>query len=141
MPVLRRHALSLVAVAILALWIALYTFADPRTHLGAFYGNAIADWSGSVAVILLTKFLYERGSTESRRPPARQRGLRRLLTDHSLSIVLVVTGAGWAALYAAGDPTSKWGQVLGNIVSEWLQMLGLVLLTKRFVELGSKESR
>jgi hypothetical protein len=35
---------------------------------------------------------------------------------------------------------SKWGQVVGNIVSEWLQMGGLVFLTKRLIERGSKES-
>jgi hypothetical protein len=39
------------------------------------------------------------------------------------------------------DATSKWGQVVGNIVSEWLQTLGLVLMTKIFIERGSKESR
>jgi hypothetical protein len=37
------------------------------------------------------------------------------------------------------DPNSKWGQVVGNIVSEWTQILGLVLLTKRLMERGSKE--
>jgi hypothetical protein len=29
--------------------------------------------------------------------------------------------------------------VVGNIVSEWTQILGLVLLTKRLTEVGSKE--
>jgi hypothetical protein len=29
---------------------------------------------------------------------------------------------------------------VGNIVSEWTQILGLVLLTKRLMESGSKES-
>ncbi len=36
---------------------------------------------------------------------------------------------------------SKWGQVVGNIVSEWVQMAGLVFLAKRLIEIGSKESR
>jgi hypothetical protein len=36
------------------------------------------------------------------------------------------------------DPNGKWGQVLGNIVSEWTQILGLVLMTKRLIEIGSK---
>ena len=36
---------------------------------------------------------------------------------------------------------SKWGQVVGNIVSEWTQVLGLVLLTKRLIERHSKESK
>jgi hypothetical protein len=39
------------------------------------------------------------------------------------------------------DAQGKWGEVVGNIVSEWTQVLGLVLLTKRLVEAGSKESR
>lgn len=38
------------------------------------------------------------------------------------------------ALYASMESEAKWGQVLGNIVSEWTQIFGLVLLTKRLVE-------
>jgi hypothetical protein len=37
------------------------------------------------------------------------------------------------------DPESKWGQVVGNLVSEWTQMAGLVFLTKKLMEVGSKE--
>jgi hypothetical protein len=37
------------------------------------------------------------------------------------------------------EPNSKWGQVVGNIVSEWRRILGLVLTTKRWMEVGSKE--
>ena len=140
MPFLKRHGLSLIVLGILALWIVLYAVSNQNTHTGAFFGNAIADWSGSAAVIVLTKFLYERRSTESKKPPPERKGWRRLLYDHSLSLVLIVTGIGWAVLYAHQDANSKWGQVTGNIVSEWVQMLGLVILTKRFVEIGSKES-
>jgi hypothetical protein len=32
-------------------------------------------------------------------------------------------------------------KLIGKIVSEWVQMGGLVFLTKRLVEKGSKESR
>ena len=32
------------------------------------------------------------------------------------------------------------GQVVGNIVSEWTQILGLVLMTKILMERHSKES-
>jgi hypothetical protein len=39
------------------------------------------------------------------------------------------------------NPNSRWGQVVGNIVSEWTQILGLVLLTKRLLETGSKETK
>jgi len=137
----KRHSLSLIVVGVLAVWIVLYWYANPSTHLGAFYGNAIADWSGSAAVVVLTKFLYERGSAESKKTTGKATTLRTFARVHSLSIVLIVTGVGWAILYAHQDPTSKWGQVVGNVTSEWVQMLGLVLLTKRFVEIGSKESR
>jgi hypothetical protein len=50
-----------------------------------------------------------------------------------------MTGAGWVVAFKGMDPTSKWGQVVGNIVSEWTQILGLVLMTKRLIEVGSKE--
>jgi hypothetical protein len=62
------------------------------------------------------------------------------LRDHSLSIFLLITGVGWVALYSAIDSEAKWGQVVGNIVSEWTQIFGLVLLTKRLIERHSKES-
>ena len=38
------------------------------------------------------------------------------------------------------DPGSRWGQVVGNVLSEWLQVLGLVLMTKKLFERGSEES-
>jgi hypothetical protein len=38
------------------------------------------------------------------------------------------------------DTNSRWGQVVGNIVSEWTQILGLVWMTKILMEVGSKES-
>jgi hypothetical protein len=44
-------------------------------------------------------------------------------------------------LFAHSDSESKWGQVAGNIVSEWTQIIGTVLLTKRLIEIGSKESK
>jgi hypothetical protein len=138
---LGRHSLSLVAVAILSLWIVLYSRADEKTHVGAFFGNAIADWTGLVVMVIATKYLYERGSKESKHP----RGLlpkrwEKALRDHSLTVFLVITGALWIALYAHLDSEAKWGQVVGNIVSEWTQILGLVLMTKKLMEAGSKES-
>ncbi len=39
------------------------------------------------------------------------------------------------------DPESKWGTVVSNLVSEWSQQIGLVLLTKKLIERGSKESK
>ena len=139
---LGRHSLSIVAIALLLVWIIGYRMLDPKTHLGSFFGNAIADWSDSVVIILGTKFLIEVGSAESR--PARGHKKNRwldLLWRHSLLIVIAVTGIGWLLLYLHMSSESKWGQVVGNIVSEWLPMGGLVFLTKSLVERGSKESR
>jgi hypothetical protein len=139
---LREHSLSIASIGLLALWIVLYIVSDPQAHLGEFYGNAIADWSGSVIIILGTKFLLESGSAESR--PVRghfRNRLREFVHRHSLLIFLGVTGLGWALLYARMDPHSRWGEVVGNLVSEWVQMGGLVFFTKRLVEKGSKESR
>src|SRR6266702_1847916 len=67
-PWWRRHSLSLVAGAILLLWIVLYTLSSPETHAGSFFGNAIADWTGLVVMVLATKHLYEKGSAESKQP-------------------------------------------------------------------------
>ena len=137
---LREHSLSIVSIAILLLWICLYIFSDPSTHLGSFFGNAIADWSGVVVTVLATKFLYEKDSKESRKPPkdCDERPWGKI-QKHSLSIFLVVTGACWVALYIHMNSEAKWGQVVGNIVSEWTQTFGMVLLTKRLIERHSKE--
>lgn len=138
----REHSLSIVSIALLGLWIVAYSLADPKTHLGAFFGNAVADWSGSVIIILGTKFLLEKDSAESRRVgrPLKNPVLD-FLYEHSLLLFLFVTGIGWAILYSRMNSESKWGQVAGNIVSEWVQMGGLVFLTKKLIERGSKESR
>lgn len=139
---LREHSLSLVSIILLAVWVIGYRMLDPKTHLGSFFGNAVADWSGSVVIILGTKFLYEIGSAESR-PVSRRKKNRWLefLQCHSLLIFLGVTGVGWLLLYLRMNPEDKWGQVVGNLLSEWGQMAGLVFMTKRLVERGSKESK
>ena len=138
----QEHSLSIVSVSLLVVWIVAYRLSDPATHLGAFFGNAIADWSGSVVIILGTKFLYEVGSAESRPVRGKKANpLLELLYEHSLLIFLAITGIGWLFLYLRMGAQDKWGQVVGNIVSEWLQMAGLVYLTKSLIERGSKESR
>jgi prolipoprotein diacylglyceryltransferase len=139
---LHEHSLSIAAVVILIVWIGLYTVSSPGTHWGSFFGNAIADWSGVVVMVFATKYLYERGSAESRRPPKTFLGpvWEQRLRDHSLSIFLVITGIGWIVLYVSMNSEARWGQVVGNIVSEWTQIFGLVLLTKRLIERRSKES-
>ena len=138
-PWFARHSLSLVAATLLILWFLGYSWLDPKSHLGAFCGNAVADWSGSLMIILGTKFFYEIGSSESR--PVRGRSRNRaweLLREHSLLIFIGITGIVWTWLFLRMNPDSKWGQVVGNLVSEWGQMAGLVFLTKRLVEVGSK---
>jgi len=140
---LKYHGLSLTAIGILLLWVALYFNADPKTHRGSFFGNAIADWSGVVVTVIATKYFYEIGSPESRQPRRHhvRNRLSEALRNHSLTIFLGLTGAAWTLLYLRMDSEGKWGQVVGNIVSEWTQLLGLVLLTKRLIEEKSKESK
>ena len=139
---LHKHSLSIATALVLATWIVLYTRSNPASHLGSFFGNAIADWTGLLVTVLATKYFYEIGSAESRTPPHRLlKPLVKLMTQHSLTIFLFVTGAGWIWLFASSDPTSKWGQVVGNIVSEWTQIIGMVVLTKSLLESHSKESR
>jgi hypothetical protein len=136
---LREHSLSLVLAAVVGTWFVLYLRADPRTHTGAFFGNALADWLGSFVFVIATKYLYEIGSKESRTPPTRWH-LRfgAFLVKHSLSIALAVTGLGWLAAFARSDVDSKSGEVLGNVASEWSQILGLVIITKYAREKNAK---
>jgi hypothetical protein len=137
-----RHGLTIVTGSILLLWIVLYSVSDQKRHIGSFFGNAIADWTGVVVMVLATKHMYERGSEESKEPPKQLRHrMLHVLREHSLTVFLLLTGVGWVLLYAHADSESKWGQVAGNIVSEWTQIIGTVLLTKKLVEIGSKESK
>jgi hypothetical protein len=138
---LKKHSLSLTALGIVVLLIALYSRSSPSTHWGSFFGNAIADWSGVLVTVLMTKHLYEKGSAESKRPKSKVLSATlEFLYEHSLTLFLLITGLGWVLAFRAMDPNSKWGQVVGNIVSEWTQILGLVVMTKRLMEIGSKES-
>jgi hypothetical protein len=135
-----NHALSVTAFIVVASLIALYTRSNPNTHLGSFFGNAIADWTGTLVTILMTKHLYEKGSAESKKPRGKWHSMvLEFLREHSLALFLLITGIGWVLAFRAMDPNSKWGQVVGNIVSEWTQIFGLVLLTKKMMEIGSKE--
>jgi hypothetical protein len=138
---LGRHSLSLATAAILMLWLALYTQSSPASHGGSFFGNAIADWTGVLVTVIATKYFYEIGSAESRQPRRVRNRFRWLLREHSLTIFLVITGLGWTLFYLRVNPEGKWGQVVGNIVSEWTQQLGMVLLTKKLIEDKSKESK
>jgi hypothetical protein len=136
---LRKHSLSLAALGVVVLLLALYRGSNPATHIGSFFGNAIADWTGVFVTVVMTKYLYEKGSAESKQPKGKVPSAAvEFLREHSLTLVLVITGIGWVLAFRAMDPGSKWGQVVGNIVSEWTQILGLVLMTKRLMEAGSK---
>jgi hypothetical protein len=93
--------------------------------------------------ILATKWFFEKGSTESRQPKRKHTdgNLHALMHEHSLTIFLLLTGIGWVILFTRVDPEAKWGTVISNIVSEWSQQIGLVLLSKKLIERGSKESK
>jgi hypothetical protein len=138
---LHEHSLSIASVSVLVFWVVMYVRFDPSTHWGSFFGNAIADWSGVVVTVIATKYFYELGSAESRTPPKEilPRALSIML-KHSLSIFLILTGIGWIVLFIHMNPQARWGQVVGNIVSEWTQILGMVILTKHLIEKHSKES-
>ncbi|HKB10495.1 MAG TPA: hypothetical protein VKD69_07570 [Vicinamibacterales bacterium] len=137
----RRDGLGITVVVILVGWLLLYLRLDPRTHWGAFFGNATADWLGTLVIVMATKYFFEIGSAESRPPQPKSRSaLTQFLVDHSLTIVLVATGALWIAAYVRLDADGKAEQVVGNIVSEWTQLLGLVVITKYLREAQSKES-
>ena len=139
---LHAHSLSIASICILLLWIGFYILSNPSTHWGSFFGNAIADWSGVVVTVVATKYLYEKSSAESRPLPKHMlTPVLKWLRDHSLTIFLLITGIGWVVLFARMTPDAKWGQVVGNIVSEWTQIFGLVLLTKHMIETHSNESR
>src|ERR1700686_3912173 len=118
-PFLRKHSLSLAALGVVLLLIVLYRLSDPSTHLGSFFGNAIADWTGVFVTVVMTKHLYEKGSAEIKQPKSKVPSpAMEFLQEHSLTVFLLLTGIGWIVAFRAMDPTSKWGQVVGNIVSE-----------------------
>src|SRR5262249_29315048 len=137
---LRAHSLSLTLAAIVVALVVLYAPAGPGTPLGAFSGNAIADWLGVLAFVIATKYFFEVGSGESRAPRAHLHvRVGRFLVLHSLTIVLTLTAVAWAVAFARSEVESKSGQAVGNIASNWIQLVGLVLITKYASERASKE--
>src|ERR1035437_4241372 len=86
---LRKHSLSLAALGVVMLLIVLYCLSSPDTHLGSFFGNAIADWTGVVVTVVMTKYLYEKGSAESKQPKGKlPSALKEFLREHSLTLFL-----------------------------------------------------
>lgn len=137
---LKEHSLSLTVAALLTFFVVMYVVSDPTTHAGTFYGNAIADWLGVLVFVVATKYFFEIGSGESRTPSSHVHiRVGRFLIRHSLTIVLATTGFGWAVAFAHSEVNSKAGAVVGNILSDWTQVLGLVVITKYARERGSKE--
>jgi hypothetical protein len=135
---LRKHSLSVAALGVVVLLLVLYIRSNPATHLGSFFGNAIADWTGVLVTVVLTKHLYEKGSADCKQPKNKVKSpVIEFLREHALTIVLLITGTGWVIAFRGMDPGSKWGQVVGNIVSEWTQILGFVLMTKKLREVAS----
>ena len=67
------HSLSLAALGVVVMLIALYCRSNPTTHLGSFFGNAIADWTGVLVTVVMTNHLCEKGSTESQQPKGNAR--------------------------------------------------------------------
>src|SRR5579863_9294775 len=101
---IRQHSLSLAAFGVVLLLIALYCKSNPSTHLGSFFGNAIADWSGVLVTVLMTKHLYEKGSAESKKPKGTSPSRAvELLREHSLTLFLLITGVGWVLAFRAMD--------------------------------------
>lgn len=130
-----RHSLSLAAALVVLLVLLAYIVSDPATHSGAFYGNAIADWTGLLVSVLATKHLSER-KVRGHLPPGSpiSAHISRLTHNHSLSLFLALTGLVWLILYLRMNVDDKWGQVVGSLVSEWTQNLGFVFMTKRLME-------
>ena len=138
----RKHSLSLFSLGVVITLVVAYARADPATHLGSFFGNAIADWTGVLVTVVMTKHLYEKGSAESKQPRGKLRSpILEFLREHSLTVFLVVTWLGWIWVFRRADTNSRWGLVVGNLVSQWTQILGLVWMTKILMEVGSKERR
>jgi hypothetical protein len=132
---LARHSLSLAAALVVLLVLIAYTASDPASHSGAFFGNAIADWTGVFVSVLATKHLSER-KVRRPLPPGSPLSahVSRLVHNHSLSLFLLITGVAWLLLYLQMNVEAKWGQVVGSLVSEWTQNLGFVFMTKRLME-------
>src|ERR1700733_5001185 len=90
----RHHALSLAALSVVVCLILLYIRSNPNTHIGSFFGNAIADWTGVLVTVLMTKHLYEKGSAESKKPRGKwHSAIFEFLREHSLSLFLLITGS------------------------------------------------
>lgn len=132
MGFVHRHSLSLVSAAITLVWVGGCLVADPESRWGAFFGNAVADWTGLVVSVVATKHLYDKEERKGGGPV--EKGFVAFWRDHPLTLFLLVTGVAWLVVWLKMKPGGRWEPVVGNLVSEWTQNLGFVLLTKKFIE-------
>ena len=113
---------------------------DPHSHAGSFFGNAIATGPASSS----RSWQQSGSSKRARRKAVSLAGCTA--TEPSSSFTSTPSHSFWSPDSAGSicSPGSirkaKWGTVVSNIVSEWSQQIGLVLLTKKLIEPGSKES-
>jgi hypothetical protein len=62
---LRAHSLTIVLGATWLVWIALDAGAVPTSRSGQVYANITSEWGQLVGLVVLTKYLRERGSKDS----------------------------------------------------------------------------
>ena len=90
--------------------------------------------------MIATKHLYEIGSAESRQPSRYFRSrLLESVGDHSLTIFLSLTAAGWVIVFAKMHSEGKWGQVSKHRVRVDAA-LRAYSYKKKLIEDTSKES-
>jgi hypothetical protein len=87
----------------------------------------------------MTKHLYEKGSAESKQPRGKVRSAAvEWLREHSLTLFLLVTSIAWVVAFKAMDQTVNGDKWLATLFPSGPRSLGLVLMTKRLMEVGSK---
>jgi hypothetical protein len=62
---LYAHSLTLVLVATWLIWIALDLRASPTSRSGQVYANITSEWGQLIGLVVLTKYVRERGSKDS----------------------------------------------------------------------------
>jgi hypothetical protein len=62
--VLHAHSLTLVLAATWLVWIALDLHASPTSRSGQVYSNITSEWGQIIGLVVLTKYLRERGSKD-----------------------------------------------------------------------------
>ena len=69
---------------------------------GLILRGAIADWTGVLMTVVMTKHLYEKGSGESKQPKGKVPSpVMEFLREHSLTLFLVAMGVAWVFAFRA----------------------------------------